>query len=127
MSVDADLFAAVQAYAPLTALIGAGTNCRFYPDQAPQDAPYPFIVPMRLAGIPEVHLEGLTDLWNGRYQFSIWGDDFDVVCDVADKLVKAVMAATAFQKIPLNVYAGPVEPELKAFHRIAEFSIWYET
>ena len=127
MSIDSDIFAALQAYAPLTALIGSGSSCRAYPDEAPQDAAYPLIVIVRIAGIPDVALSGPTNLLNCRYQFSCWGEVFDTVTDVADKLAAAVQAATAFQKVPLNSYAGPVEPELKLYHRIVEFSTWSET
>jgi hypothetical protein len=127
MSHDSDIFAALQAHAPLTALIGAGTACRAYPDAAPQDSLYPLVVITRIAGVPDVALEGPTNLWNCRYQFSIWADAFDVAVDVGDKVYAAINAATAFQKVALNLYSGPVESELKLYHRIAEFSTWSET
>ena len=38
----------------------------------------------------------------------------------------AVQAATAFKAVILNLFAGPVEPDLKLYHRIVEFSTWSE-
>ena len=124
MSIDSDIFAALQAYAGLTTLIGSGSSTRAWPDEAPQDAAFPLVVISRIAGIEENHLGGSTNLLNCRYQFSCWGRTFDSAVAVADAVRAAMQAATAFQCVILNSFAGPVEPQLKLYHRIVEFSTW---
>ena len=126
MSIDSDIFATLQAAAGLTALIGAGDACRAWPDEAPQDAAYPLVVVTRIAGIEENHLGGSTNLLNCRYQFSCWGRTFDSAVATGDAVRAAVQAATAFKAVILNHFAGPVEPDLKLYHRIVEFSTWSE-
>lgn len=126
MSIDSDIFAALQASAGLTALIGTGTDCRAYPDEAPQDCAYPLVTFFRIAGVEEFHLGGSTNLLNARYQFSCWGQTFDSADATAQAVRTALLAATAFKVAAINTYAGPVEPELKLFHRIVDVSTWSE-
>lgn len=123
MSIDSDIYTALQAYAPLTALVGD----RVYPEEAAQDTPYPLVTITRIAGVPDVGLLGPTNMMACRYQFSVWGDVFDTAVTAANHLAAALNAATAFAKVYLAHYAGPVEPGLKLYHRIVEFSIWEET
>lgn len=127
MNLDAEIFAALQASSGLADLIGAGNAMRAYPGKAPQEAAYPLVVFTDPANVPNVVLDGPTGNWRARYQFSVWGPDLDAAKAVAAKVMEAIQAATAFQKIPLNHFAGPVEAELNLFHRVVEFSIWYET
>ncbi len=120
MSIESDLYTALSGHAGLAALVGA----RIYPDGAPQDAAYPLIVVTLIASTPTVSLAGDSGQDASRWQVSAWGETFDQVVAVIDAVRAAMAAATAFRSVPLAMYAGPVEPDLRLYHRIAEFSTW---
>lgn len=121
MAIEEDIVAAIAASAPLVALVGA----RVYADEAPQDAAYPLIVFTTIAAVPVTSLDGASAQDNYRIQFDAWAETFDAARAVCAALVTALEGAAALRQVRLaGPYSGPVEPDLKLFRRIVEFSFW---
>lgn len=125
MSIESDIVAALAADATFNGLVGS----RVYADWAPQDVATPYVVFFCLANTPVGSLAGDSGQDNPLWQFSCWGDTVDAANQVAAALVAAMAAATAsgaaFRAVRRNgPYSGPVEPEVRMFHRIVEFSTW---
>jgi len=124
VTIDSDLFAALSADSGLTALIGSGSDCRLFPEEAEQTTAHPLVVYTRLSGNDEMHLKGPTGSVQSRYQFSCWGETFDSADAVATALRAALFAASGLVVTACDVYSGPVEAELKLYHRIVDISLW---
>ena len=124
MSIDSDIFSALGADAGVSALLGTGSVCRLYPDEAPQAAAHPLVVYTRLSGADEMHLKGPTGSVQCRYQFSCWGETFDSADAVAAAVRAGLFAAAALTVTACDVYSGPVEGELKLYHRIVDVTLW---
>lgn len=125
MSIESDIIAALAADSTFNGLIGT----RVYLDWAPQETDAPYVVFFAVANNPVVSLAGDSGQDNPLWQFSCWAGTPDAANAVAAALVGAMAAATtagtAFRAVRRNgPYYGPVEPEVRLFHRIVEFSTW---
>ena len=72
---------------------------RIYPNVAPHDAAYPFLVYSRISCQDVIGLKGPTRLTKARVQIDSYAPDYAT----ADRLADAV-------RIVLNGYAGPMGP-----------------
>lgn len=71
-------------------LVVAQVSARVYPGNAPASADTPYITFRRTGGNPEHHLDGVSDLVSGRFEFSVWAEYPEQAGDAADALVKAL-------------------------------------
>lgn len=119
--IEAAICSALSANSTLAALI----ENRAYPDEAPQDCAYPCIVFTCIACTPVQSLAGDSGQDNHRWQFSCWAETFDEARAVGEALTTAMAGSAQFIAVRIGgPYSGPVEPDLKLFHRIVEFSTW---
>ena len=106
-------------------------NNRVHPDTLPQGTSLPAITYRRLAGIPEYHHGGSSDLEDGRYEVNIWAstplERLNVYAELraACSGVKTSFGdkpATSFIRNHFSVY----EPETGKFREIVEMRIWHK-
>lgn len=69
------IFPILSANSAVTALVGAGVNCRVYPfGEGPSPAAYPYVTWQLVAGTPEQYLGDRPDIDDVRVQIDCWGD-----------------------------------------------------
>lgn len=88
-----------------------------------QDPPtYPYIVWMYAPSSTNVTLSGPSDLQNSRVQVDLYARNAQGL-QTLEAAVRAAMQASALTNIPLTSMDASV-PELRAFRRVLEFSVW---
>lgn len=90
---------------------------------------YPYIVWMNVVSSTNVSFDGASDLQNTRVQIDIFHTSS--VSGAAQQLgqveaaIRAAMAAASLVNVPLSSYDMSV-PEVRAYRRVLEYSIWFK-
>jgi hypothetical protein len=90
-----------------------------------QDPPaLPYIVWMYATSQTNVTLDGPSDLQNTRLQVDLYERDAQGL-QTLEAAVRAAMQASTLTNVPLTSMDASV-PELRAFRRVMEFSVWFK-
>jgi len=122
--------AALDAYAPLQALVGNGDSpetYRIHPILAPQDTAKPFVVFHKVSGerLKTMADSGGTGVENMRYRISCYDEQIIDAQAVADNVRKALAAAatiSAWHVFETDDY----EIDTGLYHVTQDYSIWYK-
>lgn len=126
MSLESDLFTALQANSGLTALIGD----RLYRDRLPQGAAYPAVVYQRISTTHAHHMTAASGLAEARIQFDSWATDAASAEAVAEKIRLALqgfrgdLGSTSVRTCHLenteSGYDPPADSSDVAAHRVSQ-------
>lgn len=115
MSVESDLFSAVQAL----------VSGRAYPDVAPDHVARPYIVYQQIGGEAPTFLERATpSKKNGRFQLAVWADTRAVAQSISLQVEAALVAATAFEAKPVGASTSVYDEDAAVRGARQDFSIW---
>ena len=90
MGLHEAVFARLSGFAGLTALIGSGSSCRAWPDEAPKNPTAPYVVFFQV-GASRTPLAGAdSTVRRQRMQFDCYGATGDSAREVAAQVVAAV-------------------------------------
>lgn len=90
MGLHEALFTRLSGFAGLTALIGAGSSCKAWPDEAPKNPAAPYVVFFQV-GASRTPLSGAdSTVRRSRVQFDCYGDTGDSARAVAAQVVAAI-------------------------------------
>lgn len=89
MSAESELYAALSAHAPLSALV----STRIYPNALPEGCAYPAVTYTRTATEPVVTIDGISHGAFCTFDVSGWGDSPDEAIAVGEAIAGALQAA----------------------------------
>jgi hypothetical protein len=90
-----------------------------------QDPPaFPYIVWLYATSSTNVTLSGPSDLQNTRLQIDLY-DKSAQGLQTLEAGVRSAMQASGLTNVPLTSFDASV-PELRAFRRVMEFSVWFK-
>lgn len=111
MSAEDNLFAALSAHAGLTAIVGAGSAARIYPDALPEGCDYPAVVFSRSGTEPIATIDGTVHGAFVTVSVSCWGASRAEADSAADAAESALYAAG---ELP-TARVGAFDPEVGLF------------
>ncbi len=89
-TIEEGLVAFLPAQAAFTAIVGAGQDCRLYPDGgAPDDVKDPYVTYKKISGARD-QTHGGSILARPRLQLSAWSEDYLVAKQLARVIVDAL-------------------------------------
>lgn len=90
-----------------------------------QDPPtFPYIVWFYAPSTTNVSLSGPSDLQNTRVQVDLYAQNAQGL-QTLEASLRSAMQASSLTNIPLTSFDASV-PELRAFRRVLEFSVWFK-
>lgn len=132
MGVHEALFARFSAYAGLTALIGAGSSCRAWPDEAAKNPGKPYLVFFQVGGT-RTHLSGAdSTVRRARFQIDCYGSTGDSAREVRAQAIAALdrlggsYGGTTIQDIYIEEQPGGVDDDTKLKVQTFDADIVYE-
>jgi hypothetical protein len=114
VTLEADLFAALQAQCPRT-----------FPDVAPVNTPRPYVVWQQVGGPAPVYLEGALPNKVAAYvQITVWDDERKDANALMRSIEAALVASNTLQARPLGGLIGAIDDGnvLRGCHQ--DFEIW---
>lgn len=115
MSIEADL----------AAVIGPFVSERVYPDDAPEDADFPFATYQQIGGQPLNYLDGVPQEEIGRFQVNVWSDDREQANAVLRQIRGALCVAPLWATVMTGLQARR-EPLTKLYGAQQDFSILFK-
>lgn len=94
----------------------------WFMENTQDQAVFPYIVWMYATSSTNVSLSGPSDLQNSRVQVDLYARNAQGL-QTLEAAVRAAMQAGALVNVPLTSMDASV-PELRAFRRVLEFSVW---
>ena len=115
MSVESDLFDTIKAL----------VSNRAYPDIAPDHVARPYIVYQQIGGEAPTFLErAVPSKKNARLQIVVWADTRSAAQSLILQVEAALVAATAFQALPIGASTSVYDEEAAVRGARQDFSIW---
>lgn len=87
-------------------------------------ATFPYIVWLYASSSTNVTLSGPSDLQNTRLQADLYAKNAQGL-QTLEASVRSAMQASSLTNVPLTSFDASV-PELRAFRRVLEFSVWFK-
>ena len=106
----------------VTLLGGIASGGVHYGVNKSQTISVPYIVIQRVASVPNVSLQGASDLQNTRMQVDVYAKTVAEV-DTLVRQIAAAFAASIITNVPV-LSVDLFEPETKLFRTTKDFSIW---
>lgn len=120
MSAETDLIAVLLGHAPLTALVGAGSSARIYPDNVPQERAVPCIAYSR-AGTEHLHtIHG--SVVAEKASIEVWcmaarRSDAEQLCDAVGQACKAAGYTLAGRR-------AEFDPDAELWGAVLSVDVW---
>jgi hypothetical protein len=119
--LEARIFAHLSTTADVIAIVSK----RIYPLILPQDPTLPAITYQRIAGTRiNCITEGYVSLENAIVQIDCWSTSFDVLTDLATKVIAAMWASKTFSALVPNSPIDLYEDDVLAYRRSIDVSVW---
>lgn len=132
MDCENAFFEIVSTNAGVTALIGAGDDCRMYPSEnIPQDERMPAIAYRSVGGAPTTVLEGVSPADHDRIRVDAYAETRDGALALAEAVRTAAEARQPQidRVVGIQCVAKPLrdyEPDTRRYRCCYEYSIWTE-
>ena len=94
----------------------------WYGANTTQQPVYPYIVWQRIVSIPNVSLQGPSDMQNTNVQIDIYARQISQAAGI-ETAMEAALAAASLSNVP-TLSQDFYEPDVKAYRLLKEYSFW---
>ena len=126
--IGADLVTKIHASSGVTAIIGAGASCRFYPIKAPLNTATPYCVFQQISPGREYTHNGYANFQKATYQISCFHTTQDGVVALSSAIIAALEGwnTSSVKAVFIDEERWLYEEETRFFHAAITFTVVYE-